>query len=152
MSEQRLVFRLQKYWSHLRKKASQGGLPNISAFDNRIISDIQPLCLELKVIASASSNIRYQYMWVGKKIIEIFGYDPTMRALSEDFASIPGGAIIEQIDKAIRSGKLEEPIEVEGDIDTPNGVIKYRSCALPFANSIGGGVTDVIVGTSWKTF
>jgi hypothetical protein len=144
MYEQRLTVRLTQYWQRIRKDAP---MPDYKKHNSGAIEDLWPFCFVVSVVP-AHKNV-YKYDYVGEKIVEAYGKDPSGTTVDLRAERFPNSVISRNLPIV---ADLEAPKELDGNILTDAGkILKYRSVLLPFGSE-KAGLTHVLVGLSYRTF
>lgn len=146
MIERRLTKRLEAYWKRICR---EDATPQIKSFNPRAVESLWKNCFCLEVDVDKKERICYTYTYIGENLIEIFGNSLLKRRVSSNVGFLPAKEVIVRLDDLVFSPKYEE---FDGRfIGNTNGVIKYRSCILPFCNKSNkdGKVDSFIIGLSW---
>lgn len=144
--EQRLSFRMTKYWNNLKGDKE---IPAIELFNNALIQDIWPNCIQIAVFKS-NDTLSYSYEYIGDEIGPILGKIRLGDRMTSKMTYLPTVKILSSLDTAV--SKPETVIE-DGQFVNPviSKVVKYRSCLLPFGKN-RDHITHFIVGFSWRTY
>ncbi len=128
------------YWNRLR---GDKPMPEIQHLNTSVIEDLWPNCFRIGIKGSL-----YKFDYMGAPIIAICGQDMTGREINTQVKHFPS-TLTKELPDVI---KTQSAIEGEGHFLTSDGkMVKYRSCFLPFGNE-KRGVTDVVVGLSYRMF
>lgn len=144
MIERRLTKRLEAYWKRISKEEK---LPQIKSFNHRAVDSLWKNCFCVDVEVNEKNRVAYTYTYIGENLHEIFGTSLLNRKVTSNVSFLPVKEVIVRMDELVFTPKFEE---FDGRfIGNTSGVIKYRSCILPFSNNEEGDVTNFIIGLSW---
>lgn len=141
----RINERLLAYWRSLKPA---DGLPMESQVDPAILADIWDSCFLVQITTNPSSP--YEYLMMGKALIEAYGDDLTGKLICE--------ALIYPHPKPLLASFREvsssrEPLIEDNSFTNPAGLlVKYRSCLLPLSRVKGGAVDYILGGMKWKAY
>jgi hypothetical protein len=147
-NQQRLTDRMEKYWNLLKNNSD--ALPSFSQFNPDILADLRPSLCELRIVKEANNRVFY-YAKVGDNIKKDCG-DLENTPVSKMIKRIPGGAIIDNIESYIEGKNYQKPLLNSGTLlNKENKLVRFRSCALLFANK-GNEPSNIVLGLSWRLF
>lgn len=144
MFEQRLTVRLMDYWERLKKDDT---MPDFKKNNPGMISDLWDQCFVVSIVPQQGTFYKYEY--VGKKVREAYGRDPTGQTVDLKIKHFPNMIVASKLPAVM---EIEAPQESEGQAPTANGkFLKYRAILLPFGNE-KEGLTHILVGLSYRVF
>lgn len=146
MFDKRLTLRLINYWRLLRKDQR---MPHFAQFNPSAIEDIWPRCFGLRVMRAQGGRQRYRMSHVGADIAKAYGRRMTGQEVSAYQRSFPGTNLLRRVNEAVADPAVME--DAGHFHNERQSIIKYRACLLPFG-SVRDGVTDVVIGVSWREF
>lgn len=145
MNTQRLTDRLTQYWDLIRQNDPY---PPLERFNHTAVNDIWNNCMMFSVSSREGITRTYTYYRMGDHIRTLYGQDMAGKPLNPTQRVFKGAEVIKRLNEVIVAPK---PVYDAGQyISTPGGMVKFRSCLLPFGKD--GSVTHVIAGISWREF
>lgn len=145
MIEQRLSYRLMRYWESL---CNGKVMPPMQRFQPAAIDDMQQQCFSVTIVKTHGKP-QFRYMFAGEEVKKLFGRDPTGEIVTPVLPNTPIKKLLETMQEC-----LHKPVArlVEGKFLNSRGhMTKYRACLLPFGSD-GENVTHFVVGLSWQVF
>ncbi len=147
MIENRLVHRLERYWTLLKKEAK---LPDFAQFNPSAISDIWPQCVLFVVqMSNEMAPPVVSFHTIGEGLSTIYGNDMLGKTVSASQGHFQGAKIIRRFQEVITTPQI---LFDEGQF-VANGstIVKYRSCLLPFSSK-DQQVSHIVAGLSWREY
>lgn len=146
MFDKRLTIRLINYWRQLRKEHL---MPHMGQFNPSVVEDVWPFCCHLRVLRGHGGKLQYTVAYIGAEITKVYGKNLMGAELTASQHSFPGMGLLKRIGEAVaRPQVMEDESHFHNE---RRMIVKYRACLLPFG-SVREGVTDVVVGMSWREF
>lgn len=138
--------RLKQYWQGL---CGTHRFPSESRVDPAVIAEIWDYCFLVTVKQDGRAS-GYHYSYLGKSLLEVYGYDPSESGVVETLVDPHSTRLIPKLDEVCRTGV---PVTDVGQfINNAHVEIRYRYCLLPLSGENPDEVAFILGTMDWKGY
>ena len=138
--------KLKQYWQEL---CGAHPFPAESRVDPAALADIWDYCF-LVTVKQDGRAPDYRYSYLGKSLLEVYGYDPSESGVAETLVDPHNARLIPKLEEAYKTGA---PVTDMGQfLNNAHVEIRYRCCLLPLSGENPDEVAFILGTMDWKGY